>query len=150
LVGQNLGAGKPERAKKTILLATGYTFLSQAIFAIVLVIFPTAFVSIFNQDDSLLAMAATWLRVAALGYLAMGIGTILMHSFNTAGATWFPAWVNMITIWAVQVPLAFLLPHVGGLGAIGIAWAMVIALMARLVFYVPYYFWGRWTHTKVT
>ncbi len=149
LVGQNLGAKRPERAKQTVLWALAYSIALQGAFGLFLVAFPSLFVSIFNSDPDLLSLAETWLRIQVLGYLAMGTGLIFAQSFNTAGDTMPPAVVTVVTVWAVQLPLALILPDVGNLGPLGIAWAMVIGLSVRLLFYVPYFFSGRWLRVKV-
>jgi Na+-driven multidrug efflux pump len=149
LVGQNLGANHPERAKQTVFWAIGYSIVMQGIFGLFLVTFPTLFISVFSNDPDLLSLAETWLRIQVLGYLAMGTGMIFAQSFNTAGDTIPPAVVNIVTVWAVQLPLALILPDVGNLGPLGIAWAMVIGLSVRLIFYVPYFLSGRWLRVKV-
>ncbi len=149
LVGQNLGAKKPERAKQTVVWAIGYSIVMQGLFGLFLVTFPTLFISVFNNDPDLLSLAETWLRIQVLGYLAMGAGLIFAQSFNTAGDTVPPAVVSVVTVWAVQLPLALILPDVGNLGPLGIAWAMVIGLSVRLLFYVPYFLSGRWLRVKV-
>jgi Na+-driven multidrug efflux pump len=149
LVGQNLGAKRPERAKQTVLWAIAYSIALQGLFGLFLVAFPSLFVSVFNSDPDLLSLAETWLRIQVLGYLAMGTGLIFAQSFNTAGDTIPPAVVTVVTVWAVQLPLALILPDVGNLGPLGIAWAMVIGLSVRLLFYVPYFLSGRWLRVKV-
>ena len=87
LVGQNLGAKRPERARQTVLWAIAYSIVLQGLFGLFLVAFPSLFISIFNSDPDLLSLAETWLRIQVLGYLAMGTGLIFAQSFNTAGDT---------------------------------------------------------------
>ncbi|OGO05125.1 MAG: hypothetical protein A2Y60_04660 [Chloroflexi bacterium RBG_13_54_9] len=149
LVGQNLGAGKPQRAKQTVLWAVGYVVLTNAIFAGIIFFFQTAIISIFNRDPALLPAAQAWLGIMVIGFLFHGMGQVFSQSFNTAGDTIVPMVVALATIWGIQQPLAFFLPKVGDLGQVGIAWAIVIALAARPFFYVPYFFWGRWLRVRV-
>jgi Na+-driven multidrug efflux pump len=149
IVGQSLGAGKPERAKQTVLWATGYVVVMKSIFGAIVFAFPLLFLSIFNQEAELLTVATVWLRIQVVGYLAMGVGQVAMQSFNTAGDTLAPMLVTLVTIWGVQQPLAFYLPHVFDLGQYGIAWAITAAMIARLFFYIPYFFWGPWTKKQL-
>jgi Na+-driven multidrug efflux pump len=109
--------------------------------------FPKPFLQIFNNDPELLDQAIVWLRIQALGYLVMGSGMVFMQSYNTAGDTLVPMITTLVSIWGVQQPLALLLPGLG-LGAYGIAWAIVIGMAVRLGIYVPYFFYGRWLRIK--
>jgi putative MATE family efflux protein len=148
LVGQNLGAGKPERARKTVAWALFYVFSINLVTVIVLVLFPDFFIGIFNDDSELLHVAVTWLQIAALGYLFLGIGQVFQQSYNTAGDTMVPMLVTLVSIWLVQQPLALVLPDTG-LGQYGIAWAVVAAVFVRLLIYAPYYFTNRWLRISI-
>jgi putative MATE family efflux protein len=149
IVGQNLGAGRPDRAKQTVLWAIGYVMSVKAVLTVLLFFFPTVFLSLFTRDQALLDVASTWVRIQCVGYLAIGSGQVFMQSFMTAGATMFPMIVVLITIWGVQQPLAHFLSQDTSLGQYGIAWAVSIAMGARLFFFVPYYLSGRWLRAKV-
>ena len=149
IVGQNLGAGKPDRAKKTILWAAAYVTLVKSLLGAALFLFPAAFLSIFSRDPELLSVAQVWLRIQIVGYVAMGIGQVAMQSFQTAGDTIVPMLVTLVSIWGIQQPLAILLPRVTDLGQYGIAWAIVAAMLARPMFYIPYFFSGRWLRVRV-
>jgi putative MATE family efflux protein len=148
LVGQNLGAGKPERAKKTVSTAILFVFVINLVTTAFLFFFPELFIRIFNSDPELLELARHWMRIAALGYLFLGIGQVFQQSYNTAGDTIVPMLVTLVSIWLVQQPLAFVLPDLG-LGHYGIAWAVVAAVFARLLIYAPYYFTNRWLRVEV-
>jgi putative MATE family efflux protein len=149
IVGQSLGAGKPSRAKQTVLWALSYVFVVKSVLMVFLFMFPQLFLSLFTRDPELLEIGATWVRIQCLGYLAIGSSQVFMQSFMTAGATLFPMFVTLITIWGVQQPLAHFLSQNTGLGQFGIAWAVSIAMIARLFFFVPYYLSDRWMKAKV-
>jgi Na+-driven multidrug efflux pump len=85
----------------------------------------------------------------ALGFAAMGLGTVLTQCFNTAGDTVFPAVVNLTTIWFVQLPLALVLRDIFDFDSTAVAWSIVAALLLRLVFYIPYFFSDRWMRARV-
>ena len=149
IVGQSIGAGRPERAKTTVMWAAGYAVAVTGTFSVIVFIFPHAFLSIFTSDPALLAEATIWLRIQCAGYVVTGLGNILTQSFMTAGDTGFPAFVTLATIWGVQQPVAYVLSRTADLDQYGIAWAVVIALASRLVIYVPYFFSGRWLRIRV-
>jgi putative MATE family efflux protein len=150
IVGQNLGAGKPERAKKTVLWAIGYVLSVKSVFCTLLFLFPDVFLSLFTRDQELLDIGSTWIRIQVFGYLAMGAGQVLMQSYQTAGDTMVPAIVTLVAMWGVEVPLAYILPNAGlGLGQYGIAVAVMMAAFARLFMLVPYFFTYRWMRVRV-
>jgi putative MATE family efflux protein len=149
IVGQNLGAGNPSRAKATVLWALGYVMTVKTIMIVFLFAFPDLILSLFTRDPELLEIASTWVRIGCLGYLALGSSQVFLQSFMTAGATMVPMVVNLVTIWAVQQPLAHVLSQDAGLGQYGIAWAVSVAMAARVLIYAPYYVSGRWMRARV-
>ena len=165
LVGQNLGAQRPERAIGTVWWALAGTALMSAVVGTLILLFPTAFVIPFTRDPALLALSAQWLTIMVFGFLAMGVGQVFMQTFNTAGDTFFPMIVTLASIWLVQQPFAIILsglgqdwtilgwhiplPSVSGLGEFGIAWAMVLAMVLRLFLYFPYFLKGSWMKRNV-
>jgi Na+-driven multidrug efflux pump len=108
-------------------------------------------------------MGASWLRIMAIGFLVGGLSTVLVQAFNTAGDTFVPMIVTLVTIWFVQQPAALVLSGqdweflgvslaAGGLvnlESYGIAWAIVLAQGIRLFIYVPYWLSGRWMTRSV-
>lgn len=148
LVGQNLGAGKPERARESVRWAIIYVLAFNFVLAGLMLIFPREFLSIFNSDGDLLDIAVDWLRIQAIGYFVMGLGIVFSQSYNTAGDTLIPMVAVLISYWFVQQPAALILPDLG-LGSIGIAWAILLGLAVRLLIYVPYYFTDRWMKIRL-
>ena len=165
MVGQNLGAGKPEQARKVVGWALVYVLMLSITITLVLLVFAEPFLTIFIRDPAVMEVAVPWLRIVVLGFMVMGVGMVFMQSYNTAGDTLVPMVVSLITIWGVQVPLAIMLsgvvqdwtifglaitlPTIADLGQYGIAWSMVIAMASRLFFYVPYFFTDRWLRKQV-
>ncbi|MPZ48604.1 MAG: MATE family efflux transporter [Dehalococcoidia bacterium] len=149
IVGQSLGAGRPERARETVIWGTAYVLMIKSVFCAFLFLFPELFLSLFTRDDELLDISSKWLRIQILAYLAMGVSQVAMQSFMTAGATLFPAAVTLITVWCIELPLSYLFSNELGLGQYGIALGISIGTSCRLLFYVPYFFSGRWLRVKV-
>jgi Na+-driven multidrug efflux pump len=160
IAGQNLGAGRLDRARLTVLWALGYVVTAKAIIVTVLFIYPEFFLSIFNDDPELLDVGANWLRIMLLGYLAMGPVQVLMQSFQTSGDTLMPMVTTLVAMWAVEVPLAIVLsgagerwgwplPSVGNLGQYGVATAITVAAFVRVAMYLPYFQWGPWWKKRI-
>jgi putative MATE family efflux protein len=148
MVGQNLGAGKPDRARKSVYWGIIFVNISTFVAVALMMAFPRQFLSFFNDDPELLDVAVKWLQIQAIGYLVMSTGLVFQHAYNTAGDTMVPMIVTLISIWGVQQPLAWVLPDLG-LGQYGIAWAVVAAFVVRLAIYIPYFFTNRWARVHV-
>jgi putative MATE family efflux protein len=149
IVGQSLGAGKPERAKQTIYWALGYVLTIKTVLVLALFTFPDVLLSLFTRDPELLALGSTWIRIQCLGHLAMGFQNVFQQSFMTAGATLYPMMVTLAALWMIELPLAYLLSGPLGMGQLGIAWAVTIAMLARPLFHIPYFLSGRWMRARV-
>lgn len=149
IVGQNLGAGRPERARQTVLWGIIFSILVTATMSTLMFVFAEPFLSVFSEQRDLLEVAVIWLRIQAVGYVFIGGANVFMHSFNTAGDTLIPMIVTLVSIWGVQQPLAFILPEALGLQQYGVAWAINVAILVRYLVYVPYYVWGPWMKKSV-
>jgi putative MATE family efflux protein len=149
IVGQNLGAGNPGRARQTILWAIGFVMSIKSVMTIALFIFPQIFLTMFTRDPELLAVASMWVRIQCIGNLALGPGNVFMQSFMTAGATFFPMMVTLFALWGIQLPLAYLLTGPLDVGQLGVPWAIVIAAFVRPLLQFPYFLSGRWMRARV-
>lgn len=149
LAGQNLGAGKAERAARTgwlaVSLATGFMLA----IGIVILIWPEKVVSLFGTEPGLVEIASNFLRIATVGFLMMGPAAVLTSCLNGVGDTIIPLLASLATMWGVQLPLAASLPRVANWGVYGVRWAMVIALATRAFIYIIYFRLGRWKRKKV-
>ena len=109
LVGQNLGAGRADRAERSVWLA-GYSnagFLG--LLAIVFLYWSEPIVGIFTPELDVIAVGSTHLRYVSCSYLFLAFGMVILQAFNGAGDTWTPTWINLVCNWLLQVPLAYLL-----------------------------------------
>jgi putative MATE family efflux protein len=149
IVGQSLGAGKPERAKETIYWAAGYVVLVKGILGVFLFLFPMLFLSIFSRDTEFLELAQIWVRIQVVGFVFMGVGQVAQNSFQMAGDTLSPMLITLGALWGVEIPLAYVLSEYTELGQFGIAWAIVVAVTLRSLVYIPYFYWGRWLRVRM-
>ncbi|MFC2015073.1 MATE family efflux transporter [Chloroflexota bacterium] len=149
LVGQNLGAGQPERAEKSGWLAAGLVTIIMVVGSVALLLWTDGIVHIFTQEPGLEEIVSTFLRIAAVGYLVIGFTSVMMQGISGAGDTLPPMVISVSMVWLLQLPLAFLLPRITNLGVLGIRWAMVVAMVTGAVAYAIYFKLGRWKQKKV-
>jgi len=149
LVGQNLGAGQPGRAEKSGWLAVGLVEGFMLICSLAILLWAESVVGIFNTEPGLVKIASIFLRIAAAGYVVLGVAAVLMQCLSGAGDTVPAMLVSLVTMWVVQLPLAILLPQVTNLGVYGVRWAIVAGIVVGAVAYVTYFRLGRWKRKKV-
>jgi putative MATE family efflux protein len=149
IVGQCIGRGRPERARETVLWAGGFAVVVNVVLTILIALFPIAVLSVFTRDPELLDFGRPWLLIQTIGYSAVGIGLVASHSLQTAGATVYVMLVTIGTMWGIEFPLALFLSRGTELGPYGVAWAMVAAMLARPILYLPYFLSGRWLRIRM-
>jgi len=149
LVGQNLGARKPDRAEKSGWLAVSLAQGFAVIISVSLLLWAESIIRVFNSEPDVVAVASTFMRIAAFGYLFMGFYFVIQNSISGAGDTLPPMLVTLLNFWLVQIPLAFLLPRYTNLGVYGVRWAIVAGWLAGAVAFTIYFRIGRWKQKKV-
>ncbi|HLB28405.1 MAG TPA: MATE family efflux transporter [Dehalococcoidales bacterium] len=143
MVGQNLGAKRPDRARRSVAWGLVFVTAFKLIIAIPLVVFPTFVVLAFTKEPAVVSLTTDWLRILALAAVFMGLGVVFQQSFNVAGDTLTVMMVTLAEVF-IEVPLGWLLSHPLGFGPLGIAWGNVIGMVLRASIFVPLYFRGRW------
>jgi putative MATE family efflux protein len=149
LVGQNLGAGSPDRAEQSAWRAGYFNMIFMAVVGVIYLLFAPAFIQIFTHDPISVEAGVMALRILAGGYVFYGWGMILAQAINGAGDTTTPTLLNFIFFWLIETPLAWLLALHMGWGQAGVYWSIVIAesLMALAAMWV--FKKGKWKTTKV-
>jgi putative MATE family efflux protein len=149
LVGQNLGAGFPERAEKSVWRSAFLALLFFALVAIVFFFFGAFLMRFFTRNDAAITQGTLCLHILAIGYMFFAYGMVLTQAFNGAGDTKTPTYINVVVFWLIQIPLAWYLAKALGWGprgvyiAIGIA-ETILACISILIFKK-----GRWKLVKV-
>ena len=149
MVGQSLGAGKPERGEQAVWKAGFYNliFLGTAGLAFGLLANPIA--HLFTKDSAVAAIAADCLRIISYGYPFYAYAMVLTNSFNGAGDTWTPTWLNLFCFWCWEIPVALVLARHFNLGPQGVAWAVTIAFSTLAVASAVLFRRGRWKTKRV-
>ena len=124
LAGQNLGAGKPDRAEAAVWSIAMYCAGYMALVGAICWFFAAPILGFFTQEAQAIESGALALRIVSLGYIPAGFGMALTQAFNGAGDTLTPTVINFIAFWIVQVPLAYALALLLGFGSEGVFWAI--------------------------
>lgn len=127
LVGQNLGAGQPDRAERSVWIAGGINAALLGVAGLFFVLFSDAVISIFTTDPHVSQYGRDCLRIVGYGYAFYGLGMVMESSFNGAGDTWTPTYLNFFIFWMFEIPLAYVLADRIGWGPQGVFWAITLA-----------------------
>ncbi len=133
LVGQNLGAGRPDRAEKAVRTVARYNVGFLGGLGIVLALVPSLAVMVFTKEVAVAASAVLCLRLVALGFGFFAYGMVTMQAFNGAGDTVTPTLVNLGCFWAFKIPLAWFLARTVGLGPLGVFLAITAAYSMQAI-----------------
>jgi putative MATE family efflux protein len=144
MVGQSLGARKPERAERAVWVAARYNMYFLGGVGLLFVIFATPIVRLFTGEPEVVKHGADCLRVVASGYLFYAYGMVLTQSLNGAGDTWTPTWINLVCFWLWEIPLAYALAIWFGMGPHGVYLAITIAFSTLAVVSAVLFRQGRW------
>ena len=149
MVGQNLGAGKPERAERSVWIAAFYNMLFLGAVGLIFALAARPIVRLFTADPAVMALGADALRIISYGFVFYAYGMVLEQAFNGAGDTWTPAKINFCVFWLFEIPLAWLLARNAGLGPRGVFVAITIAFSSLAVVSAILFRRGRWKEKRV-
>lgn len=149
LVGQNLGAGQPERAETSAWRAAFCNMLFLATVGVGFFLGAAQIVSLFDNNTRVVEIAVQCLRVFCLGYLFMAYGMVLSQALNGAGDTRTPTLINIVCFWVVEIPLAYTLAHLLNWGPPGVFWSVAISETLLAVIAIFVFRQGRWKTVQV-
>lgn len=149
LVGQNLGAGQPERAENSVWKTGFYNMVFLGFVMILFLLLSAPILRFFTNDAEVIAYGTRCLQIVAFGYLFYGYGMVITQSFNGAGDTRTPIYLNFFGFWCFQIPLAYLLAIRFNFGPDGVYAAIAIAESAIAVAGIMLFRRGKWKLVKV-
>jgi len=149
LVGQNLGANRPDRAEKSVWRAARYNAIFMTVLGGIFVIFAPQIVGLFAEDPEIQRYGTSCLRILGFGYPVYAVGMIVIQAINGAGDTRMPSLLNFICFWIVQIPLAYWLATKASLGPNGVFVAIVVAESFLTILAVLLFRRGDWKRTEV-
>ncbi|HXG68634.1 MAG TPA: MATE family efflux transporter, partial [Blastocatellia bacterium] len=149
LVGQNLGAGKPERAERSVWMTGVSNMVFLGAVTVVFVIFAEPLIRLFTDEPDVVAMGVDCLRYISYGYVFYAYGMVMVAAFNGAGDTVTPTGVNLLCYWLFQIPFAYWLAHGAGMGARGVFLAIAISESLIAVVSMILFRMGRWKKQEI-
>jgi putative MATE family efflux protein len=144
MVGQALGAKKPDRAEAAVWTAGKYSAVFLGSIGLLFVIFARPVVGFFSQEAGVAFYGTAALRTVACGFLFYAYGMTITQSFNGAGDTRTPTYINLGVFWAFEIPLAWLLAHTLGFGPEGVFLAATLAFSLLAVVSAVLFRRGSW------
>jgi putative MATE family efflux protein len=149
MVGQSLGAKKPERAEKAVWLAGFYNLAFLGAMGVLFLTFAPVIVGWFSDSGPVDSYATACLRTIACGFLFYAFGMVLTQSFNGAGDTWTPTLINFFVFWVFEIPAAYAFSTALRMGPQGAFLAVTLAFSALAVVSAVIFRRGRWKTQKI-
>jgi putative MATE family efflux protein len=149
MVGQSLGAGDPKRGETAVKLCTIVDIVFLSILGVVFWVAAESIIGIFSSDQEVIHVGVRALRIMSLSFPLWAIGMVTVQSFNGAGDTKTPTWINLFAYWIVQLPLAAYLAWPLGLGEEGVFYAMALAQVVLGLLSLYMFRRGKWKTISV-
>ncbi len=149
LVGQNLGAGKPERAETSVWRTGLWNMIFLGTVGVVFFVFAPTIVSAFSRDPEVLRVGIHCLRILCCGNVSYAYGMVMLQAFNGAGDTLTPTLVNLVGFWILELPLAWWLSIHTALRENGAFLSVVLAEIFMVAASVVLFRQGRWKRQKI-
>jgi putative MATE family efflux protein len=149
MVGQSLGAGKPDRAEKAVWLAGFYNLAFLGTMGLIFLFFAPVIVGWFTTAPVVYGYAVTCLRTVTSGFLFYAFGMVLTQSFNGAGDTWTPTYINLFVFWLFEIPAAYILSTTFKMGPPGVFLAVTLSFSSLAVVSAILFKQGRWKLQRV-
>lgn len=149
LVGQNLGAGSPSRAERSVWITSYVNMTMMGIIGTVLVLFSSTFISLFTSDPGVVIQGSAALQIISLGFVFYGLSMVMIQAFNGSGDTITPTIIYFFGFWLLELPLAWLFAISLKMGLHGACMAIVIAESLVAIAAWWYFRKGRWKLEKI-
>jgi putative MATE family efflux protein len=149
LVGQNLGAGAPDRAEKSVWQIGTYNMIFLVAVSFIYFFFDKELMMIFTNDPKVIEVGSEWLKIVSYGYFIYGWWMVSAQAFNGAGDTTTPTKINVFFFWLFQIPLAYSLAIIFDWREAGVFWGMFISEVGVGIFTLWLFTKGKWKTTQV-
>jgi Na+-driven multidrug efflux pump len=149
LVGQNLGAGHPERAESSVWKIGVYNMIFLIAVSFVYFFANKTLVGIFSDDATVIAIGSEWLRILSYSYFVYGWWMVSVQAFNGSGDTKTPTKINLVFFWLIQIPLSYFLAIKLGWQHSGVFWGVFISETSVGLFTLWLFKKGKWKTAKV-
>jgi putative MATE family efflux protein len=127
LVGQNLGAKKPDRAEKSVWMTAVVNMVFLIGVGILFLTYSEFLIRLFTDEVNVVRIGSECLHIISYGYIAYAYGMIMIQAFNGAGDTATPTKMNLFCFWLFEIPIAYMMAMKSGMNEYGVFWAIVMA-----------------------
>lgn len=149
LVGQNLGAGNPDRAESSVWRIGSYNMILLIGVSFVFFFYNRELIGLFTTDSGVIAVGAEWLRILSYSFFVYGWWMVSSAAFNGSGDTTTPTKINLVFFWLIQIPLCYVLAIQLGWEQSGVFWGVFISETSVGLFTLWLFTKGRWKKTVV-
>jgi putative MATE family efflux protein len=149
MVGQNLGARRPDRAEQAVWQAGFYNLLFLGVIGTVFLAFAPQIIALFSGDAAVQRYGIPGLRIVSGGFLFYAYGMVLTQSFNGAGDTWTPTVINLFVFWLFELPFAYVLAARAGLGPNGVFLSLAVSYSTLALVSAAVFRRGRWKQKAI-
>ncbi|MEZ5084060.1 MAG: MATE family efflux transporter [Bacteroidales bacterium] len=149
LVGQNLGAIKPDRAEKSVWAVGKINILYMALTSVILILMPRFFIGFFTDDVNVIKSGMDSLRIVSYGFVFYGLGMVIVQALNGAGDTVTPTWINFFCFWLIEIPLAYAMAVLLNFGEQSVYYAIVISESLMTLAAIWFFRKGYWKLKQV-
>jgi putative MATE family efflux protein len=144
LVGQNLGAQKPDRAEKSVWVTGIWNMSFLILVSVVYFFYSEQLVGIFTDEIGVITVGGMWLKIVSYSYFVYAWWMVSIQAFNGAGDTITPTKINLVFFWLIQIPLSYFMSKVMGLDVLGVFWAIFVSETAVGLFTLWLFSKGKW------
>lgn len=149
LVGQNLGAGQPDRAEASVWHIGWYNMAYLVVVSVLFFVFHERLIALFTADPAVIAVGGEWLRILSYSFFVYGWWMVAVQAFNGAGDTVTPTKINVVFFWLIQIPLAWWLALHLDWGSSGVFWAVFFSETGVGLFTLWLFTRGKWKTVQV-
>lgn len=149
LVGQNLGAGQPERAEKSVWRTAYFNMIFLTTISVLFVITAPWLIPFFTKEPEVIHQGVLCLRIICLGYIFYAYGMVIGQAFNGAGDTVTPTLINFVAFWMLQIPLSYTFAKLFAWGPVGVYWGIAISESLLALIAIAVFRRGKWKTVKI-
>lgn len=149
LVGQNLGAKKPERAERSVWITGIWNMAFLILVAVIFFFKSNSLVSIFTEESGVIEIGGMWLKIVSYSYFVYAWWMVAIQAFNGAGDTMTPTKINLVFFWLIQIPLSYFMSKILGMDVAGVFWAIFISETSVGLFTLWLFTRGKWKEVVV-
>jgi putative MATE family efflux protein len=149
LVGQNLGAGQPDRGEASVWRIGAYNMVYLVAVSVAFFALPREMLGVFTADPAVIAVGSEWLRILSYSLFVYGWWMVSVQAFNGAGDTATPTWINLVFFWMIQIPLSWLLAVKLGWQQSGVFWGVFVSETSVGLFTLWLFTRGKWKNAQV-